>query len=310
MTAKPRTSLRAARATLVRYNLKLGCISKDSRTHTHRLLLIFSFLAGAYCIYTMNFNKLTMSDSSMTCVWATARTSVTSWEMCTYPSSLDKPLSHAIHRTSCWWECEDAAWMQRLLRAHNHSLLVDVGGNIGFYTLAAAAVHAAVVVFEPHPINALHLLHSLRRNNFRNVHLHGTCASDRVQPCTSLEESKKMGGNLPFIDGRLRHGHRIAGEVSEVALATESRAARYFVTLTTPIDALVAPQRRPTFLKVCVYQYATRRQYAASTHLQSNNPPRSLRGATPVIPLRTPHAFAWQTQSSADRDLRASSGGH
>ena len=34
-------------------------------------------------------------------------------------------------------------WMQRLLRSTTSPLLIDVGGNIGFYTLAAAAVNGS-----------------------------------------------------------------------------------------------------------------------------------------------------------------------
>ena len=79
-------------------------------------------------------------DATLSCVWATARVANTSWYMCTYPAQLDKYVSGPIQRSGCWLECQDAMWMQIVLRRFPNSQLLDVGGNIGFYTLAAAAV--------------------------------------------------------------------------------------------------------------------------------------------------------------------------
>ena len=78
-------------------------------------------------------------DALLSCVWATARTRAPSeWSMCTYPGPLDKYVSRAVQATGCWLECDDVTWMQRLLQSTTSPLLIDVGGNIGFYTLAAA----------------------------------------------------------------------------------------------------------------------------------------------------------------------------
>ena len=175
-------------------------------------------------------------DALLSCVWATARTPAPSeWSMCTYPGPLDKYVSRAVQATGCWLECDDVTWMQRLLRSTTSPLLIDVGGNIGFYTLAAAAAGSAVAVFEPHPVNALHLLSSVRRNSFRSVQLHTLCVSDAVAPCT-LGEHKTNQGALK---------HSTAEAIS--ALAPE--AAKYR-TMAVPLDAVLPPPRRPTFLKV------------------------------------------------------------
>lgn len=97
-------------------------------------------------------------DPLSTCVWAQARVASVSWQMCTYPRSVDRWVSTAVQRTGCWLECRDVEWMLEVLSkaAQSHdpgrasdAELLDIGGNIGFYTLAAAAAGHRVNVFEP-----------------------------------------------------------------------------------------------------------------------------------------------------------------
>lgn len=175
----------------------------------------------------------TLTDSLLSCVWATAHTPFARWSMCTYHSRLDKYISYAIQRTGCWLECDDAAWMQSILKQYAKPLLVDLGANIGFYTCAASSVGADVVAFEPSPINAMHLLHSVRRNHFENVQLNTLCVSNGTEPCILSDSLRNMGAFRPII-GR---DHRV-------------RTFQHFQTVSIALDFLLPPQHRPTFLKM------------------------------------------------------------
>lgn len=48
------------------------------------------------------------------------------------------------------------------------SILIDIGGNLGMYSLVAAAIGHAAHVFEAVPLNSLMPDASIRRNHFRN----------------------------------------------------------------------------------------------------------------------------------------------
>ena len=107
----------------------------------HARSAAYAHLAAALQLVTSLASAASpIEDATLSCVWATARVANTSWYMCTYPAQLDKYVSGPIQRSGCWLECEDVVWMQTVLRHFPNSQLLDVGGNIGFYTLAAAAV--------------------------------------------------------------------------------------------------------------------------------------------------------------------------
>ena len=89
------------------------------------------------------------------CVWTNAHVGRTSWRMCVYGSH-DLDISNSIRRHGCY-ECAMVGRMLATLRRQEQEprvKLVDLGGNIGTYTLAAAAAGFDVDVFEPVPDNA------------------------------------------------------------------------------------------------------------------------------------------------------------
>lgn len=64
---------------------------------------------------------------------------------------------------------------------HRGSTVVDVGANVGFFTLLAAKLvgnEGNIVSFEPEPTSFSLLSESVQRNNFSNVKLVRKCASD------------------------------------------------------------------------------------------------------------------------------------
>ena len=99
------------------------------------------------------------------CQWARAYTSGLEWTMCTYASSSDRWISRSIQDFGAW-EPLLVGHVLATLRAHAGSRLLDLGGNIGIYALAAAAAGHGVDVWEPMPQSARMLLRSAQVNGF------------------------------------------------------------------------------------------------------------------------------------------------
>ena len=192
-----------------------------------------------------------------TCVWARARVgSAVSWDMCTYPRSVDRWVSGAVQKTGCWIECADVEWMLSILAQSKNAELLDLGGNIGFYTGAAAANGHAVSVFEPSPDNAMHLLATVRHNSWRHVRLFSLCVSDATSPCV-LSGHRDNQGSLQ---------HDIAGGAAASpsgALAAASKTGGrqkhptgwrrgMVTTMAVSLDEVLPQRTRPTFVKIDV----------------------------------------------------------
>ena len=136
------------------------------------------------------------------CVWAPAFVdhSLRSWQMCTYPKRYDVWVSRRIQENRCF-ECDSVDVMLQMLQRARRKvwkpkggpdqlcetrlpgrgtpLLIDIGGNIGMYSLAAAASCVEAIAFEPVPMNAYKIMASVRRNNMTGwVHVYTIGASD------------------------------------------------------------------------------------------------------------------------------------
>jgi protein-L-isoaspartate O-methyltransferase len=90
--------------------------------------------------------------------------------MCLYSAKEDLFVSGNIHTAGNWEEFM-VVQMIKVMRENPNSTLLDIGGNIGFYTLAAAAGFS-VNVFEPVPTNAAMIQQSIEKNSFTNIRLH------------------------------------------------------------------------------------------------------------------------------------------
>ena len=109
-----------------------------------------------------------LNNNNVPCRWASARIRRARWRMCVYPSVQDTYLSAALAKDGCW-ECDMVSQMTQTLELAPGSILIDIGGNLGMYSLAAAAIGHASHVFEAVPLNSLMLDASIRRNNFGNL---------------------------------------------------------------------------------------------------------------------------------------------
>ena len=101
---------------------------------------------------------------------AAAQTNITStWSMCLYSGTLDSSgVSAAVKKHGCF-ECGLVRFMLQRLRdasSRHGATLVDIGANVGMYTLAAAAAGHTAHAFEPTPLTVQKLLRSIEVNGF------------------------------------------------------------------------------------------------------------------------------------------------
>lgn len=174
------------------------------------------------------------------CVWAKVRVPGLRhrFEMCTYPKRFDVWLSRRIQDSGCF-ECdlvsmvlhqmtvaqstvylqgqhaEQTAVKQRkqdlgcalprsdLIRIGT-PLLLDIGGNIGMYSLAAAAACFEAIAFEPVPLNAYKFMASIQRNNFTGwakVYTIGASDAYEVFDMGLSEANQGETMHIPFTEG-------------------------------------------------------------------------------------------------------------
>lgn len=129
----------------------------------------------------------------MQCIWKKAFILNFHWQMCLYKSVDDIHVSSSISKTGNW----EGALVTQMLIAMQHnsnSTLLDIGGNIGYYTLAAASAGFDVNVFEPVPLNAAMIQNSISRNNFKNIKLHTSALSDSTGELAMGTNRNNQGG--------------------------------------------------------------------------------------------------------------------
>jgi FkbM family methyltransferase len=92
------------------------------------------------------------------------------------------------------------------------AVFVDVGANIGYFTLLAATLvgrDGRVIAFEPNPDNVALLTQSIGANAFANIDLHPFAAAEQSQSCvlevggTNSTGSLVDGSSLPSTGRRL-----------------------------------------------------------------------------------------------------------
>jgi FkbM family methyltransferase len=119
------------------------------------------------------------------------------------------------------YEPEETELLRKIIR--KGAVVVDVGANIGWYTLLSAHLAGEtgkIVAFEPEPSAFSLLSKSVKRNGFENVFLFNNCVSD-------MEGTRKLWlskGNLG--------GHSIVRRASEESVDVEA------VTLDTCLSKL------------------------------------------------------------------------
>src|SRR5262245_29740104 len=150
-------------------------------------------------------------------------------------------LSVNFHAILGLWDTETFGLLDRVFVTSSllakDSVLVDVGGNIGYYTIwlcTVAAERGVVYSFEPSP-QVVHILrHNLDLNNITNVECIESACGNHV-------------GTAEFLLSSHHHSSSIHAKWAGV-----EQGARGTIVPMTTLDAFFAPQtgrRAPAFIK-------------------------------------------------------------
>jgi len=117
--------------------------------------------------------------------------------------------------------------VHRLLRPGD--TFIDVGANVGFFTLLAATLvgpQGNVIAFEPNPENCNLLLRSLAQNELRNVRLHQNAVAEAAQQFAFSSGGADSNARLmrpEELHGLQEHYAHVEAVTLDEALKDESR---------------------------------------------------------------------------------------
>lgn len=116
----------------------------------------------------------------------------------------DRVVAHIIARFKIW-EPGETALLKSALQPQ--MTFVDIGANVGYFSLLAAKAEARVFAFEPNPLNQQLLESSIARNKFTHVTLFKCALSDHTGTATLHSDRNNFGSpslalaNVPEPDG-------------------------------------------------------------------------------------------------------------
>lgn len=185
------------------------------------------------------------------------------WDMCVHDKRHDRHVTGQIIGRGCW-ECEFMRRTLEILRANgNGSRLVDIGSNIGVYTLAAAAAGFQVDTFEPLPRHGAMLIASLERNALGGrVRLHTVGVGSRKQLAGVMTEQSYNQGSVTLTGAAapgasppqapvLLPARPPPPPVTGAGAGVGSAAVQLALPV-MPLDDMLPPSSAPVFVKVDV----------------------------------------------------------
>jgi len=163
-------------------------------------------------------------------------------------------VSSSIQNEGCW-ECDHVKNMLDALSTHPDSYLLDIGGNIGMWTLSAAAANRQTFTIEPSPENYKRICATVNRNLFH----------DRVNvmaiAATTTPELFQL--NVP-------KGNKGGTSVVKIS-AEDAQTSGSNIIKGLPIDSLNLPTNRPVVMKVDVEGHELQALLGAIEFLQAAN---------------------------------------
>jgi FkbM family methyltransferase len=118
----------------------------------------------------------------------------TPFDMSIYPPEKDYWVSRLILQQGCW-ECPLVKHFTETMKKHERAYLLDIGGNIGLYSLAVAALGRQVFVLEPLKQNYQRFCQSVEKNNFHDrVNLFRVAATRMPTKLQLVLSENNMGG--------------------------------------------------------------------------------------------------------------------
>jgi FkbM family methyltransferase len=169
--------------------------------------------------------------------------------------ALDRFVSRSIIEKQEAWESESAQLVAALLVAARQPgrapLLVDVGANIGMFTMYSAHVGARVVALEGIPQNIAALSSSILRNNLQNnVFVVPMLASDvSGQVCDVFSSVINMGNSM-MACGKTEAAVSEAGALLQSSESKTAHMAYMGSAMTIRIDDVVPPGEIVDVMKI------------------------------------------------------------
>ena len=112
----------------------------------------------------------TVDEEKNFCDWKENIVAEFPFRLCTFDRAVDTQISAYIHRDG-WWNANKRNILEKLLPRVNEvmdlperTLMIDIGANIGFFTLLAGSRGYDTIAIEPSKEAVIRLLYSLRAN--------------------------------------------------------------------------------------------------------------------------------------------------
>ena len=116
------------------------------------------------------------------------------FHICVYPSYMDKYISAAILSGGIW-EPYITPIVQKALNKYPDTVFIDIGANIGYYTLLAAKMGHHVIAVEPAYENIIRLHKGITLNKLQhNIQLVFNAVSDSHENVTLTGNKDNQGG--------------------------------------------------------------------------------------------------------------------
>mmetsp|Transcript_19013 Transcript_19013/g.42251 ORF Transcript_19013/g.42251 Transcript_19013/m.42251 type:complete len:368 (+) Transcript_19013:76-1179(+) len=162
------------------------------------------------------------------------------FEMNIHDPEVDAYISGGIQKDGCW-ECDHIKGVQDALSSHPGAYFLDVGGNIGMWTLSVAASGRESYTIEPFPLNHQRMCKTINRNGF----------DDRTHVLAVAATSKPVSVAL-----NVPAGERNLGGVRVVKQSGVNSGGNKSASVPgVPIDSLGLPTDSPVVMKVDVEGY-------------------------------------------------------
>jgi len=161
-------------------------------------------------------------------------------------------VSKEIYKNGCW-ECGHLQGMLTALSQYPGSYFLDVGGNIGMWSLAAAAANKETFTIEPSPENYQKICQSVNQNSFHDwVHLLTIAATTKPETFTlNIPVGNKGGTSVSVVTEQQIDAAKMQAE-AQAEGGAKSTTATTTIIKGYSIDSLNLPTDRPVVMKVDV----------------------------------------------------------
>ena len=175
----PTTATTTTTAELLRYlDQPESKLKKNTKKHDEQASkltddeLLESHLVNCQAFRASSSNEPNLFSQNHTMIPIDKSPSDTTFYVSIHPKSYDNVRWFLFDKHRYYEYYTEHAWKDILQRAPQGARILDVGGNIGYYSLYSAALGSfAVEMFEPNSVNLLRACESMARNGWDNKEL-------------------------------------------------------------------------------------------------------------------------------------------